>query len=478
MTRVTQREADLWVVVPSCLLGLVFILRMARHLPLLPMPTGNSPAYLEMAGYRPPLYGWLVNAWQYLTGGLEYLPVVQLIVLGCAVVAFAIELGRLLRSPLVPILAIPLVLLHAAIYDSSRWLLTESAFVALTLLGLSMQLRYARRGDMVALLVAAGCFGLSTLLRSTGAAFLPLPLLAALFDRRFALRPAMLHAAMAAVVAGGVLLSGMSWTYIRHGHFELGSWAGISLLGKSLVLLRPEDAVNQPKAVQAVVPAAADARRLIAAQPDLAARLRAQVQASGDVRFPQFWRIAGREWPEWIAADGRGKDQLARAIDRALISAHPGEYLRMWANDWLALVIHPSYWPAWATTVAADFDAFPFCRELETCWGLERYDLPLHGLLNLLGTSVAGTLLGFVLIPALAWPVLRRRASPAAVLIWGIALVLHASLLVTSAIEAGHIRYTVALHVLDVTMLVWALMRWLPAGLRSVVQYGEAEARA
>ena len=128
---------------------------MARHLPLLPMPTGDSPAYLEMAGYRPPLYGWLVNAWQYLTGGLEYLPVVQLIVLGCAVVAFAIELGRLLRSPLVPILAIPLVLLHAAIYDSSRWLLTESAFVALTLLGLSMQLRYARRGDMVVLLVAA-----------------------------------------------------------------------------------------------------------------------------------------------------------------------------------------------------------------------------------------------------------------------------------------------------------------------------------
>ena len=445
---------------PSLLLALVLVLRMARRMPLLPSETGDSAAYVAMAGYRPPLYGWLVNAWLHLTGGLEYLPLAQLIVLGCAIAVFAIELGRLLRSPIVPILAMPLVLLHAAIYDSSSWLLTESPFVALVLIGLSMQFRHARSGETAPLLVAAACFGLSTLLRSTGLAFMPLPLLAVLFDRRFALRHAIGRAAMAGVIGAGVVLSGMGWTYVRHGHFELGSWAGISLLGKALVLLRPEDAVGQPRAVQAAVPAAEAARRLIAAQPDIAARLRAQVQSSGDVRFPAFWRIASAEWPEWIEADGRGKDQIARGIARGLIAAHPGEYLQLWAHDWLSLIIQPSYWPAWATTVPLDWHAFAFCRENDNCWGLERYDLPPHALAVLLGASMTGALLGLVLLVVLAWPVLRRRASPTTVLIWGIALVLHGSLLVTSAVEAGHIRYTVALHVLDITMLLWLLM-WL-----------------
>lgn len=460
------RNADLWIVLPSLAIALLFVLRMARNLPMLPIPTGDSAAYLDMAGYRPPLYGWLTNAWLFMTGGLDNLPLAQLILLGCAVAVFIIELGRLLRSPVVPILAVPLILLQPAVYDSSRWLLTESSFVALTLLGLAMHCRYAQRGEMAPLLVAAACFGLSTLLRSTGMAFLPLPLLVAAFDRRFGFGAGLQRAAIAGVVAIGVVLSGMGWTYVRHGHFEIGSWAGISLLGKALVLLRPEDAVGQPRAVQAVVPAAAAARRLMAEQPDIAASLRAQIQSSGDVRFPAFWPTAEREWPEWIAADGRGKDLLARGIARDLIAAHPGEYLRLWARDWLGLIIQPSYWPAWATTVPSDWSAFAFCREYENCWGLERYDLPIHGLLILIGGAVCGAILALVLIPVLAWPVLRRRAEPVTVLMWGIALVLHGTLIVTSAVEAGHIRYTVALHVLDITLLLWLLVSLLPRIMR------------
>ena len=45
------------------------------------------------------------------------------------------------------------------------------------------------------------------------------------------------------------------------------------------------------------------------------------------------------------------------------------------------------------------------------------------------------------------------------VLVWGAALVVHATLLGTSAFEAGHVRYTVALHVLDLMLLLWLLAR-------------------
>ncbi|MBL6455014.1 hypothetical protein JMJ55_06740 [Belnapia sp. T6] len=456
------RDSDLWYVLPGLGLALLFTLRMMRKMPVVPVQTGDSAAYLAMAEFRPPLYGWLVNSWVMATGGIANIAVPQLILLGCAVAVFAIELGRLLRTPLLSALAVPAILLHTAIYDSSGWLLTESPYAALTLLGLAMQFRYARRGDLAPLLLAAAIFGLSTLLRSTGAAFLPLPLLAVLFDRRFRLPAAFGRTAMAALVAGGVVASGMGWTWLKNGHFELGSWAGISLLGKSLVLLEPEDAATLPPAVSASLQAAADARRLIAEQPDIAARMRAQIQSSGDVRFPGFWRAAKRDWPEWQQASDREKDLLARAIDKQLIAAHPHGYLELWARDWLALIIMPSYWPAWATTVPEDWSVFAFCRELDSCWGLERYDLPFHARLLLIGASVFGAILAVALIPLLAWRVLTRRADPATVLVWGVAMLLHGSLIITSAVEAGHVRYTVALHILDITMLSWLLLRLLP----------------
>lgn len=452
------------VLVPLAVLGaVVFVVgRMARHLPLLPVATGDSPAYLAQAMFRPPLYGWLLAAWQGATGGLAYLPHLQLVLLGCGVFAAALELGRLLRSPWLGAAAVPAVLLHPAVYDSDNWLLTEAPFLALVLAGAAGLLRHARRGGLAPLLVAAGCFGLATLTRSTGLAFLVLPVLAALCDRRRRLRTALVRAGASGLLGALVLAIGMGWGLVRYGHFELGSWAGISLLGKTLVMVRPADLPRLPAPVAAMAADAANARALIAAQPDLAARLRAQVQASGDVRFPVFWERAASDWPEWQQADGRGRDLLARRINRTLIAAHPFEYLAMWGRDWLALVIHPAYWPAGTTAVAANPEAFPACGRTGNCWALQRHDLPWYAALLLFGVSLGGAALSLALLAGLAWPVLRRRARPDAVLAFGLALVLHGTLLVTAAIEAGHIRYTVATHAIGVLLLARLAARWAP----------------
>ena len=52
---------------------------------------------------------------------------------------------------------------------------------------------------------------------------------------------------------------------------------------------------------------------------------------------------------------------------------------------------------------------------------------------------------------------LRRKVTPAVLLFWSIALVLHVSLLVTGATESGLVRYTIGLHPLGVALLVWFL---------------------
>ena len=180
--------------------------------------------------------------------------------------------------------------------------MTEASYTAFLLLGLAMQCRHVRRGDNASLLVAAGCFAICTLTRSTGMAFLPLPLLAAVWDRRVPLRRGATRAlgCLAVILFG--LGVGMGWTWRVHGHFELGSWTGISLLGKSLVLARPGDLPMLPPALaEQVTDAAATSRALTAAQPDLTARLRAQVQSSSDVRYAVFWPGADADWPAWQA---------------------------------------------------------------------------------------------------------------------------------------------------------------------------------
>lgn len=454
--RLTWRTAEFWIQACALFVTGFLIARMARKLPLQPLTTGDSAAYLDLLGYRPPFYGWFVNDWRFITGSIDGLPMLQLVVLGLGVFAFAVEFGRMLRSPLVPLLAVPILLMHPGIHDSAAWVMTEAPYMALILIGLAMQCRFVRRGDLASLLLAAACFAVSALTRSTGMAFLPLPLLAALLDRRVGLGPGALRATLCAGLAALCLLIGMTWTWMRDGRFEIGSWAGISLLGKSLVLTRPGELPLLPEPLAGeVAEAAALSRQLIAEQPDFAARLRAQVQASSDVRYAVFWPRAEAEWPEWSRAGGQERDRLARAISAPLVAAHRGEYLRMAANDWLSLVVHPNYWPAALTATPAEPHRFAACAQTGTCWGIDRYDFPLFGLVPLFAVSILGTLAALLLIPLRALPVLRRRAAPVLVLMWGAAMVLHGTLLATAAVEAGHMRYTVALHTLDLMLLFW-----------------------
>lgn len=448
-------RSDLSIQGVALLLTGLLVLRMARKLPVEPLTTGDSFAYQYLFNYRPPFYGWLINGWQAVSGSVDYLPLVQLLLLGLGVFVLALELGRMLRSALVPLVGVPVLLMHPGIHDSPSWMMTEAPFMALVLVGLAMQCRFVRRGGLDALLLAAACFAIATLTRSTGMAFLPLPLLAALFDRRVALGLGALRAAACAGITVACILLGMTWTWSRGGPFEIGSWAGISVLGKTLVLARPGELplLPEPLATQ-VAEAAGVARALTAEQPDLAARLRAQIQASSDVRYAVFWPAAETEWPEWAAADGRERDRLAKAISAPLIAAHRGEYLQMVANDWISQIIHPHYWPAAFTSTPADPRRFAACAATETCWGIDRYDFPLFGLVPLFTVSVLGSLAALLLIPLAALPVLRRRATPMLVLMWGGAMVVHGTLLVTAAAEAGHVRYTVAPHAIDMMLLL------------------------
>ncbi len=456
----------LMIVSGGVIVTLFFLLHRLHRLAPEAMKTGDTDAYLNLESFRPPLYGGFLQGWHWLHGSLTGLPTVQFLLLLAALLLFAVEFGLLLRSVIVPVAIIPLVLAQPGIYDAPGWMMTESLYLALIMAGLAMLFRHARRGGLGVLVAAGTLFGLATVTRSTGIIFLALPVLAALFDRRVAWRRGLRDALASLAAAILVMLCAMSWNEARHGHFEIGSWSGLSLLTKSLLLVTPGDVQGLPPPIRAVLPYAERDRALIAAQPDLAARLRAQVQsASSDLRWSVFIPDAGTNWPAWRQADWRRRGQMAGDVSKILIRRHPLGALSLWANDWLSLVVQPAYWPAGMTQVTPEKKAFIGCGQDHNCWALERYGLPPVSRIILLGVSISGPIAALLVIILAGLPVLRRRADAVTILFVAVALVLQASLLLTSAFEAGHVRYTVAMHVLELPLLTWLALlagrRWL-----------------
>ncbi|MBV9653384.1 MAG: hypothetical protein JOZ42_02345 [Acetobacteraceae bacterium] len=454
---------------------LAYFVRMWPNLPEVAMKTGDSDAYFNLESFRPPLYGWILNGWQWLHGSLDGLPELQLCILMLTLFAFAAELGLLLRNALVAVAVVPLAMFHPGIWEAPGWMMTESVYVSLVFAGMAAQFHYARNPGVAPLMLAGLCFGLATILRSTGLLFLLLPVGAALFNGARPFASSLKEAGAALAVALCLIVGAMSWNASRHGHFEIGSWSGISLLTKALLLTEPDDARGFPP-LEAVAHYAPEERALIAAQPDLAARLRAQVQvASTDLRWGVFVPEAEKTWPAWQDADWRGRGLLAQRVSEDLIRRHPLGAARLWFNDWLAMLVQPAYWPSSWSTMTPDPAAFLACRESDNCWALQRYDAPLPKLSVLLVASAVAPLAAIVLIVLRGVPTLRRRTSAITVLFVLTACAIHATLLATAAFEAGNVRYTVALHVLELPLLFWlafAAADWM----RSVTRVARSSA--
>ena len=478
--------AQFWVFVgrPDAIVasGLLTVLllspRILRQLPVNAITTGDTAAYLAGASFRPPLYGWFLNSWLWLHGDLTNLSIVQAVMLLAAVALFAVEFGLMMRNAVVAAATGPLVLVHPDLGAAPDWMMTECLYIVTVLLGMALMFRHARRADGRSLIGAAILFGLATITRNTGMPFLLLPIAAALLDRRWSPLTGLRHAALTGVAAALVMLSAMTWHAAHDGHFEVGTWGGISLLTKALLLVQPGDVAGLPPPIQAVVPYAERDRELIAAQPDIGARLRAHVQAaSGDLRWAVFVPDAEVTWPAWQQADWRLRGQMAAKVSKTLIRRHPLGALGLWADDWLALVLQPSVLAARNDGHDCQPDRLRLLRQIPKLLGLEHllYSDPqaagaARGLLAWAGGGPGAA--GDPRRPGVDPPTQRWPAHPdpggisgadpparlQAILFWLTALVIHASLAV-AAIEAGAPRYTIAIYALEVPLLIWVAVR-------------------
>lgn len=248
---------------------------VAAKLPATPVRIGDSVDYIEIAANRPPAYGWMLYI---LKGaglvGPDYagLPLVQTALISAGLLAFALQLTRLLRAPWLCLAAV-LVWMHVGTYEATRWVASEGLFLPLSLFGLAAATAYARRGRTVHLASVSLFFALATLTRTVGAALLMIPVLLLVLDGGLRFGAVLRRAAVVAGVSAALLLGGMWANMQRHGHFEIGSNSGVSLLGKGLLVLPPGP--HGDPVLDKMAPLAAQAREAIAAAPGFMASLRA-----------------------------------------------------------------------------------------------------------------------------------------------------------------------------------------------------------
>ncbi len=465
-SRQALRGGDLaWVpVLVAWLLTTGYVL---ARLPRLPVATLDSTSYLALGPTRAPGYGWFLHAVQALGGpDLAYLPLAQTLLIALALLGFGLALARLLRSGVAAAVVV-LVWAHTGTFEASRYVMSEGLFLPAMLAGLACCLVYARRGGWAALLGATIAFGLALLTRMAGAVLLLLPLLLVLLDGRLGPGAVLRRWALVLGVSAALVLGGMAANQARNGVFEIGSNTGTSLLGKALLLLRPEtvqavgpgigQGIGQNEVLRRVLPPAAEARAAVAAAPGYAASLRAQDQAYEELRWWSFFPAAGGRVAQ---ADSREAAQLAGQVARAVIATDPMGYLRLVLRDWSGLVLYPHFWPVAASPAGSPHPFFAHCPDDPgRCWTFFRLEVPRYYGMAMLGTSLFGIAAGLVLVVGWGGRALRRRLGPAERAMLAMALVAQASLVATALFEAGLWRYTIAAHAMNAALICWAMAR-------------------
>ena len=446
------------------------VVNLIRHVPLVPKPEGDTQDYITLAAHRPPLYGWLLAGYGFLFGGLRLLPLLQLVMLAAGLLVFAGGLASLLGSALAGVIASALVLTHVQIHDSPAYILSEPLFLCMIMAGLGLQFRYARTSGAGCLFASMLCFGLATDTRTTGAIFLLIPVLCALFDPRLRLATAVMRAGKCTAIGAMLVLLAMAGNWAEHGsgYFNVGNAAGESLLGKAMVTLAPSDLAGLPPAAAPILPFAEAGRRIIAAQPGWDARVLTETQDGWDLKYTGFYDEADRIWPAFRQGDRQHKNWLMKPIADKLIRAHPLAYLALVRDSWLGLILYPSYWPDWMTPPVTGKAGPLLCAVVHhRCFLQVRYNIGTPHLFVLLAVSLTGTVSSLLLLLFGSWRVLRRNARPELVAFWALSLVLQGSLFATAFTEQPLTRYTEALHVLGVALLIWLTTRELRPGGRT-----------
>ena len=425
--------------------------------------TPDTEDYLLFAAHRPVGYGAFIQLlrWAGLGEDLRFLPQLQAVLLVGALTAFARAVGRSVGFPPAGLAVLALPWLIPTFSEAPNAVMTEAPFLAVTLGTAALCLAAGPRRPAVLLGIGA-CLGVSILLRTTGFAVAIAVLLFLAFGARVGWR----GLALAAAPLIAAWLVGAAAQAQINGRFALGSFGGVSLVGKGALLV--ESGADLPEALRGLPEAAAEARGLIEAAPHWGLRARLRLQAYEDLRWNWIWPRAEAGWQGWEAQNPSTWAALSGRLAAAQIAANPLGYARLVAEDYLALFL----WPEMArhstlaedrrflaerprALIAARCDVAGASGGVTDCWPVlpRTPAVPLWLVVLPLSVLALPLSLGVIAVGAAAVLGLATRPNQAMLLS---ALLLQAQASATALAEGGLLRYVAPLVPFAVALAVGA----------------------
>lgn len=428
-----------------------------------PWFTPDTEDYLLLAAHRPPGYGLFLNGLRLIGFGeeLRFLPQLQAVALVGALAAFAHAVGRSLCSLPAGLAVLGLPWLQPVVGHATASVMTEALFLAATLGAAALCLSATPLRSRVLLGIGA-CLGAAFLLRTAGFAIAAAVLLFLVVVLRVGWRG--LTLVLAPMFAAWLL--GAAVQAQVNGRFALGSFGGVSLIGKGAFLAR--DDARLPEALQGLPQAAAEARDLVAAAPNWRLAERLRLQAYEDLRFKWIWPRAEAGLRGWNPQDPSSWTALSGPLAMGLIRADPAGYTRLVAQDYVALFTWPELTSRAAivedrdfllarprTLIAADCDL----ATAPDCWPVLPWvpALPLWRVLQVI--AVLALPLSLLVLLAGATAACRLAPWPGRVLLLS-ALLIQAQAVATALAEGGLLRYATPLAPF-ITALAAAAVVWL-----------------
>ena len=423
---------------------LLFAIFYWAYPPAVNLFTDDANEYIGYAPTRTVGYPFLLSVINWLTGGFDAIPLVQLSFLCAAVFIAALSFSKFFGSlTLGTVLAVS-VLSISGIVKFCFEIYTESIGVSLLLLLSAACVNFIKKPSRKSLFSLGLLVGLAILIRPSSYALLGPVIVLFLFYRNQLMN--IMKGFLPPLVL--CLLIGASVNYARHGFFSTQSYMGHNLYGKVAFALKPGMKSHDPletemmdKMTESMFPiqeelAKIDSLRLyyILSTP-LYDKLRFFLLNQFKSNMPEFLKI-------------KDLDAFYKSVALKIIAQNPSAYIKD------VLIHYSALWFVWDLITPPEkeqlarwigsFKETKDFKAIEQDYSLYKFRDKIAPVIYLIrGFLYFCFCLSFVFIGNAFWCLLKKRPLPH---LWGFGLFLslsiHALYLSTALLQAGYPRYS------------------------------------
>ena len=432
----------------------VLVLRQLSYVSVQPGIVSDSPSYLEASEIRPHGYSLFLELYRFIIGDLSYLPHVQWVMLAVASLLLSLAVGWRVNN----ILAAGVVV-GCSVYSGFRLfadfesVMSDSIYEALLVSAAACLVWYFSLLRIWLLAVASALLGMALITRSIGYAIVPVFAICvaiSCWSRHSARRSVTLAATMPFLIWCAI---GAGSNLLRHGHFRIGSGAGMSLLGKGLVLAQPLPDYSRFKSAHWVAEMIRPVRNALAQIHDPFLKALVLRQYYDNLRYFSLRDPLNERLSGWRDASDYERRRLAGSLAIEYVRNDPHGYAELFALDYLSLWAVPRV----LTTSEREFlersyralGPLPFLADFEAAHApLAEYGQVVPSASPfMLVLAVRSVNLAFLASSVAMILMLLGRASRRRLLQHNVDAIfligsVHASYLATALVEAGLERYT------------------------------------